>query len=211
MWLLGVASIIVVATGGVVAIVGHDDPHRLVAASAFGPAPAPQPVCDTAKGRALRRLGATPRDWARMHTQTYDPDGTLATRWDPDRRLPRFRGHEGAVYNATTTFEDCAIDSYYVQLAHPTTVSAAVRRARLELPADAEVLWHRRLPQCVQLQFTSTTLSTQLRNRGRDFTVTTGAIVSLIEAHHGDVNSVTRIGFVLKPTTIPQLGGGCLT
>jgi hypothetical protein len=73
------------------------------------------------------------------------------------------------------------------------------------------VLWHRRLSRCVQFEFTSTTLATQLRNGDGDFTLTTGALVNMIESRLGDVNSVTRIGLVLKDASIPQMAGGCST
>jgi hypothetical protein len=207
-WLLGVATLLVAACGGLVALVGHLPPHRAVAT---GPALVSRPACDPEKGRGLYQLGATPRDWAREHTVAFDPQHphTSKPSWDTDPTLPRVHGQPGAVYNRTTTFEDCAIDSYYVQLAHRTPVSAALRRARRELPPDAHVLWRRTLPRCVQLEFASSTLSSQLRRRG-DFTEATGALVTLAQPNLADVGSVTRIGFALKPVSIPQVVGGCL-
>jgi hypothetical protein len=206
-WLLGGISLVVTTAAAVLAVIGPDGSHP--ARSVAPVAAITRPACDPDKGRAVRQLGATPIDWAREHTATYDPDGTLVTRWDPDPRLPRFRGHEGAVYNHTTTYKDCAIDTYYVQLAQQTPASAALRRARRELPADAQVLWHRRLSECVQYQFTSTILATQLRARGTDFDAANGALVDLVESHLGVENSVTRIRLALNLPTIPRVTAGC--
>lgn len=208
-WLLGCASVVVLVASVIAAITVDRNHHSPQSAASAAFAVKSGPTCDINKGRALRQLGATPADWASAHTQTYGPDGYLVTRWDPDPKLPRFRGHEGAVYNATTTFQDCVITSYYIQLVHATRPATALQRARAELPGDAQALWHRQLSQCVQYEFSSGELATQLDERGFDGPKPAAALVSLLEARPGDLNTITRVRLSLTGASIPRTTGGC--
>ena len=203
---LGVASALVVVTSSIVAIVGHgsDRQHRVVAST---PITQPSPLCDPDKGRGLHALGAAPLDWADSHLAAYSPFGVI-TRWNPDPRLPRFRGHEGAVYNSMETFGACAVSAYYIRLVRPTTTKAALRRALKELPADARLLWHRDLSRCAQYQFVSDRLDSQLRQRAPKF-FATSALVRLFGAPPGDKRSVVRIALSLNNAPPPVNAGKC--
>jgi hypothetical protein len=207
---LGVASAVLVVASTVVAIVGVGDDaagQRHVAARTR--LPSLHPNCDTDKGRRLTALGATPGDWANTHTAAYAPVGYFyAARWNPDTRLPRFRGHEGAVYNKTRTYSECAVSSYYIQLVHESSPSAALHRARRELPADARLLWHRELSRCSLYQFVSDRLDSELRERAPRFDATS-ALVRLIESRPGDKNSITRVALSLNDAPPPVDAGRC--
>ena len=203
---LGVASAFVVVTGSVVAAIGPGNGgQRHVTAST--PITQPSPLCDPDKGRGLHALGAAPLDWASAHTSAYSPYYVI-TRWNPDPRLPRYRGHEGAVYNKTMTFGECAIESYYLQLPTQTSTKDALQRARRELPRDARLLWHRDLRRCAQYQFVSHRLDSQLSERSQTFGATS-ALVRLIEAHPGDSKSVLRVALSLNDAPPPVDAGGC--
>jgi hypothetical protein len=204
---MGVASVLVAVASSITAIVGTDDgggPHAVV--TQVVPTQ-PTPPCNPDKGRGLQALGAAPLDWASAHTAAYTPFYNLG-RWDPDPRLPRYQRHEGAVYNRTITFADCAIESYYIQLARPEPASAALQRARRELPSDARLLWHRDLPRCAQYGFVSARMDSQLTERSKTFAATS-ALVRLIESRPGDKNSVMRIALSLHDARGPGKAGGC--
>ena len=205
---LGVASGLVVVTSSIVGVVGVSDHARRNVASNIVLSQ-PPPGCDPDKGRGLRGLGATPLDWGYAHTAAYTPLGNV-TRWNPDPRLPRFRGHEGAVYNSTITAQNCAIASYFIRLVHPSSPATALRRARAELPKDAHSLWHRRLPQCVQYQLSSARLATRLDERGYDGPKPTAVLVNLMLRHPADTNSITKVGLSLVGTSFPDTTGGCV-
>lgn len=203
---LGAASAVVVLTSSIVALLGPGDgrQHHVAAPT---PITQPPPFCDPDKGRGLHALGAAPLDWASAHVAAYSPFGII-TRWNPDPRLPRYRGHEGAVYNSMATFGQCAVSSYYIRLVRPSTTKAALRRALKELPADAHLLWHRDLSRCAQYQFVSHRLDSQLRQRTPKF-FATSALVRLVEAPPGAKQSVTRIALSLNDAPSPVAAGGC--
>ena len=204
---LGVASGLVIVTSSITAIVGTEDEHGQRKVVTQVPLRQPPRACDPDKGRGLHALGAAPLDWASTHTAAYTPFYNLG-RWDPDPRLPRYQHHEGAVYNRTITFADCAIESYYIQLAEPGTESATLQRARRELPSDARLLWHRDLPGCAQYQFVSDRLDSQLTERSKTFGATS-ALVRLIESRPGDKNSITRVALSLNDAPPPVDAGRC--
>jgi len=203
---IGVGAALVVMTSSVVAVVGvSDDARRNVSASL--PLTQPPPACDPDKGRGLRGLGAAPLDWASAHTAAYTPFYNLG-RWNPDPHLPRYQRHEGAVYNRTITFADCAIESYYIQTAAPMSARAALQRARRELPPDARLLWHRDLRRCAQYEFVSDRLDNQLTKRSKTFGATS-ALVRLIESPPADKNSVVRVALSLNDAPPPVDAGRC--
>ena len=204
---MGVASAFVVVASSITAIVGTDEGSgRRTVVTQVVPTQPPR-ACDPDKGRGLQALGAAPLDWASAHTAAYTPFYNLG-RWDPDPRLPRYQRHEGAVYNRTITFADCAIESYYIQLARPEPARAALQRARRELPPDARLLWHRDLPRCAQYQFVSDRMDTELTARSTTFGATS-ALVRLVESRPGDRNSVMRIALSLNDAPPPVDAGGC--
>jgi len=70
------------------------------------------------------------------------------------------------------------------------------------------LLWHRDLSRCVQYQFVSHRLDSQLRQRTPKF-FATSALVRLVEAPTGDKQSVTRIAVSLNSAPPPVDAGGC--
>jgi hypothetical protein len=203
---MGVASAVVVVASTIVAVTGHgSSPQRKVVTQTA--LTQPPRACDPDKGRHLPALGAAPLDWASAHTPAYTPYYNLR-RWDPDPHLPRYSHHEGAVYNRTITFLDCAIESYYIQLRAPMPAGAALQRARRDLPPDARLLWKRDLPRCALYQFVSDRLDSQLRDRIPRFDATS-ALVRLIESPPGDENSITRVALSLNDAPPPVDAGRC--
>lgn len=147
--------------------------------------------CDTGKGRSLTALGATPLDWAAHHVATYEPVSAPQTRWDARVDLPRFRGHEGAVYNDTRFYNNCVTGTYYVQLPRPVDTSVALRRGLRELPGDALIFWRGKRSRCTQYGVSSAQLvaALQARDRYPDSTIV------LVELPHRPGARVTdRIG-----------------
>jgi hypothetical protein len=175
----------------VLALIAHGGTSTPKGAPASAPTPA---GCDTSQGRTLTKLGATPLDWAAHHVATYDPPSGPQTRWDARPDLPRFRGHEGAVYNDTRFYTACVAGSYYIQLARPAADSAALRRGLEELPSDARVISRRSRPRCMQYGVRSERLIEALHARD-NYPPTTRVLIEL--PHRRGARGTQRIGLAI--------------
>lgn len=154
--------------------------------------------CDTGRGRGLTGIGATPLDWAAHHVATYDPPSGPQTRWNPRPDLPRFRGHEGAVYNDTRFFDACAASSYYLQLARAVPEAAGLARGLKELPDDARVTWRRTRTRCSEYGVSSDRLIAALKARDR-YPASTRVLIQLLHRRASRTTSQIALRIVLAP------------
>ena len=187
---LGASLAVVGATTSAIVFAGGSSPKA-------EPRPLPvlttPPACNLERGVLLRGLGAPFWAWQSHHATTFDVVAGGGTRWDPDPRLPRFRGHEGATYNFTR-YDPCnGITSTYIELPKAVSERAALRRALTELPPDARVASRQPTSACLKLRVTSRTFLASLKARDPNFPDSTGAIVQLIFARPGETQAINAI------------------
>lgn len=118
---------------------------------------------NTASAPHLFGFGATVADWNVTHRP--DTDFTPGSAYGRDPNLPPINGHVGAKY-VTVSVISGRVLAYQLNLLARTAIAQALSGARLEFPSDVRLLWQLRSDACIQAEFQSATVGTDLAATG---------------------------------------------